>query len=851
MVKGNVATYNYQKLLEKYQELELRVTKFSTIEQELINTRDKLDHELVMYKRLNEFSAKILEELDDDQFHQLTVEAAIDIMEFEQSALLVHKHNTNNPSALFCEGLKIAPDKVEDFSKELRKLSQDFPLNKAVILDDKIIEQSDFFKNYSSGLYYHSYDSEYGESCFLLVLISKENAPLYTKIHDRHKAIFTSFVHHVHSVATSRKKNEKIKEQFQKISSSETELRKLSLIATKTKNGVIISDNHGRIEWVNEAFEKMSGYTLDEVKGLKPKDFLQPIDEDQNNIQRAALTQALSKKENIEVTLLNKNKNGKSYYNSVEITPVFDDQGNHINFIALQKDITQDLLSQREILRVNSKFEKITSKSGIGIWESDVKTGNVNWNEILLSQYGLDANAHVSNFTEFWKASIHEEDISRVTEMVDHMMATGKDYIELEYRIRTAVDKKIKFLKCVTIAERDESGNLLRLIGSSLDITATREAEIERTTFIHQINSLKMFYENILNNSPAKIAVFDQRLKLIYANERLLELEPHWKNKVNKTISSSGDTEETNDQIANLILKIENAISSKQLISFEEALTDKNGKEKHILRNILPHFNASGQLEYVIMSGVNISDLKQFENSIITKNDELRKINAELDNFVYSVSHDLRSPLLAIKGILHLVFKSNNLDANLKHLLSLANNSVLRLDETIQEILEYSRNSRLDLQLGHFNIEEMIQHIYEDLKFSVEDDVELVIQNEVGPEINSDHGRVNTVLKNLIGNAFKYRKIGIPKTLIFAKIQSAGDILRISIEDNGEGISEEKLPRIFDMFYRGSSNSVGTGLGLYIVKEIVSKLEGEIRVESQEGVGTKFIVELPKHYTNA
>ncbi|MEZ4800512.1 MAG: ATP-binding protein [Flavobacteriales bacterium] len=847
MVKGNVATYNYQKLLEKYQELELRVTKFSTIEQELINTRDKLDHELVMYKRLNEFSAKILDDIDDDQFHQLTVEAAIDIMEFEQSALLIHKHNSNSPSILFSEGLKISSENLESFSKELRKFSQSHPLNKAVLINEQIISESDFLKDYSSGIYYHSYDSEYGESCFLLVLISKENAPLYTNIHDRHKAIFTSFVHHVHSVATNRKKNEKIKEQFQKISTSEVELRKLSLIATKTKNGVIISDNHGRVEWVNEAFEKMSGYTLEEVKGLKPKDFLQPEEENLNLIERKNLTDSLSKKENIEVTLLNKHKNGKSYYNSVEITPVFDEAGKHINFIALQKDITQDILSQREILRVNSKFEKITSMSGIGIWESDIKTSKVNWNEILLLQYGIDDASQVSNFFDFWKSSIHEDDVTRVSDIVDHMMATGKDFIELEYRIRTFSEKKIKFLKCVTIAERDEKGNLIRLIGSSLDITATREAEIERTNFIQQINSLKMFYENILNNSPAKIAVFDSTLKLIYANERLLELEPHWKERVNTSISGERESE----QISNLISKIENAISSKQLTSFEEVLTTNKGVEKHILRNILPHFNSKGKLEYVIMSGVNITDLKQFESSIILKNEELRKINSELDNFVYSVSHDLRSPLLAIKGILHLVFKSEHLDAQLKHLLTLANNSVQRLDGTIQEILEYSRNSRLDVQISKFNIENMIQNIYDDLKFSVEDQVEMSIQNECGKEIISDQSRLNTILKNLIGNSFKYRKKEIAKTLIFVKIIARKDYLEISIEDNGEGISQEKLPRIFDMFYRGSSNSVGTGLGLYIVKEIVSKLQGTIRVESQEGVGTKFIVELPNSIQNA
>ncbi len=228
------------------------------------------------------------------------------------------------------------------------------------------------------------------------------------------------------------------------------------------------------------------------------------------------------------------------------------------------------------------------------------------------------------------------------------------------------------------------------------------------------------------------------------------------------------------------------------------------------------------------------------------KTEELKKINAELDNFVYSVSHDLRSPLLSIKGILSLVFNLEQIQPETAEYLQLAETSVERLDNTIQEILEYSRNARLHVKPEQFNVKELAEEIFKDIQFSTNLPVQFHAQIEADPMLYTDRSRLNTVLKNLISNAVKYRRKDIDNPEVHFSLFQQDDHWHIEVKDNGEGIPEDRLDKIFDMFYRGTKNSIGNGLGLYICKEIVEKLNGTITVESKPNEGTTMTLLLPK-----
>ena len=147
------------------------------------------------------------------------------------------------------------------------------------------------------------------------------------------------------------------------------ELTKLSLIAKKAKNGVVISDHHGCIEWVNDAFTEMSGYTLEEVIGKKPKEFLQKPGD--RSMAQDLLTEKLQKKEFVHTTIVNYKKDGTPYYNQLEIIPVFDDHHVHTNFISIQKDITEQLRLEKTILDQKLNEQKLITEITIQSQEKE------------------------------------------------------------------------------------------------------------------------------------------------------------------------------------------------------------------------------------------------------------------------------------------------------------------------------------------------------------------------------------------------------------------------------------------------------------------------------------------------
>lgn len=966
---------DYDKLLKDYRDLQLRVTRFSFIEQQLVNTRDQLDHELVLYKRLNKFNKDALMDMSEIEFITLVAETIIDILEIEVSVFCISHLEDNRAPILHIEGKNFDASYQELLLEDIKKMSSKFGNSAAEILPKRILDYYGSLNIFSAGIVFNFSEKELGYSITLFGLVTSQKAPLYQKLDTKQETIFGIFGQQVQSVLANRKRGEKIKEQILKISASEIELKKLSLIATKTKNGVIISDHHGKIEWVNDSFSKSTGYTIGEVLGKKPKDFLQRGDID-STIQKQ-LSEALSKKENVEVKIVNFTKDGQPYYNLIEIIPVFDDDGNHINFISLQKDITTETMFHEEILRINSRFELIAAISNIGIWEWDENQQKAVWNDVLVAQYGASRNDIVDNFNNFWKQSIYEEDREQTIQGVDGVRNGLVDFIEQEFRIVRHSDKAIRILKCLTIAERDFEGKLIRMVGSANDITEIREAEErlkaseqkyrgiienmslglvevdldekvvfnnkkfneltllenpsaitissngesslqnkvaqqiilsykktddsvfeieyqrkddkvihllvssapvfslkneitgyiniylditsvktlqtnlekaldERNDFIIKVNELKSFYESILNHSPAKIAVFDADFTLVYANEQLLVKDKIWMHSLGKTLQQIGkDNASEKDRIQAINNGIATSIAENRLVQFEETRNARNGQKRHVLRSVLPYFNSNNELQHIIVSGVNITDLKKIQNDVLKKNLELNKINGELDNFVYRVSHDLRAPLLSIKGILSLLFQTTQFDESVTEYLNLIQNSVLRLDETIQEILEYSRNARLDVKLETFNIEEMVQEIFEDLKYTSANEIIFSMDIEGSSFIETDKSRLNTVLKNIIGNSVKYKKANTNDCYVTLSIKRLEQFMEITVSDNGEGISEKSISRIFEMFYRGTSTSVGTGLGLYITKEILNKLHGTISASSEFGVGTIITLHLP------
>ncbi|MEJ0054160.1 MAG: HAMP domain-containing sensor histidine kinase, partial [Bacteroidota bacterium] len=237
--------------------------------------------------------------------------------------------------------------------------------------------------------------------------------------------------------------------------------------------------------------------------------------------------------------------------------------------------------------------------------------------------------------------------------------------------------------------------------------------------------------------------------------------------------------------------------------------------------------------------------LRESQALMLEQNEQLVKTNKELDRFVYSVSHDLRAPLSSISGLIQLVEKSNDtMETN--QYLGLMKGRIAKLEQFIRDIIDFSRNARSDSRLESVDLKELVRETFESLKF-ISGAEAMVLQDDtqIQEQVSIDKTRFQIVLFNLISNAIRYRNPHIDTCYIRLNSNLVNERLKFQIEDNGIGIHPAHHAKVFDMFYRASENSKGSGLGLYIVKETVEKLGGTIELHSIPGEGTRFTLDLP------
>ena len=168
------------------------------------------------------------------------------------------------------------------------------------------------------------------------------------------------------------------------------------------------------------------------------------------------------------------------------------------------------------------------------------------------------------------------------------------------------------------------------------------------------------------------------------------------------------------------------------------------------------------------------------------------------------------------------------------------------MDDLIKDIIDFSKNKRLKPTLDEINFSEIINHSIEDHSH-LKNASEITIKAEVcqHEKFISDKRRISTIINNLISNAIKYADLKKQKPWINIMVSVEANTAHIEVNDNGIGIDENKLGKIFTMFYRATSSSTGSGLGLYLVKETVEKLDGCVSLDSVKGEGTTIKLTVP------
>jgi PAS domain S-box-containing protein len=292
---------------------------------------------------------------------------------------------------------------------------------------------------------------------------------------------------------------------------------------------------------------------------------------------------------------------------------------------------------------------------------------------------------------------------------------------------------------------------------------------------------------------------------------------------------------------------ITRAYTDHQSFDFYHRIIRKDGTEKMVQAHGTVTTEGKDTIK-MTGTGQDVTKQKADEALLLAQNKELQKINSELDKFVYSVSHDLRSPLTSMLGLI-MIMEGETQDPVVLEYLGMLKKSVEKQDKFIMDILDYSRNARTEIDYRDVDVKEVIQDIRQHLRFMQPDfeKVKLLVTVNNGVAFRSDRTRLYIILNNLMSNAIRYYDRGAESPYLHISADITKETAKLTVTDNGMGITKEDQEKVFAMFYRGTSISQGSGLGLYIVQDAVQRMGGSISLESEPGKGTRFIIDLPNY----
>lgn len=295
--------------------------------------------------------------------------------------------------------------------------------------------------------------------------------------------------------------------------------------------------------------------------------------------------------------------------------------------------------------------------------------------------------------------------------------------------------------------------------------------------------------------------------------------------------------------------------TTEQPMATELRARNAQGDYRWLLVQARPLHDAQGQLLQWIGTYTDIEEQKQAqarieqaERQLRDKNDQLTRLNVDLDTFVYAASHDLKQPVSNIDGLLHALLDELPFERSrpVQDILRLLLNSVNRFQRTIDQLTDISRLQRQHLVAEPIGVADIVRGVALDLAPQLASaDAELILDLDHCPPVLCSEKSLRGIAFNLLSNAIKYRDPTRPPRIEVRAYAAADKMVAISVQDNGLGMDTHGRQKLFGMFERLHSHVEGSGIGLFMVKKMVENVGGRVEVESAVGVGSTFVVYLP------
>jgi two-component system, sporulation sensor kinase E len=431
---------------------------------------------------------------------------------------------------------------------------------------------------------------------------------------------------------------------------------------------------------------------------------------------------------------------------------------------------------------------------------------------------------------EFMTKYVHPDDLDEMMKGFAECLARSGAESRMEFRFKHADDTWHHF---VAIGKNHlETPSVDGLVANIRDITVQKMAEEE-------LRNREAEWESLARNTPAIIFTADRDGKILFMNRTVSGFD------LQEVIGKSVYDFIPPAYHKTMMEAIERAFETEQAVDYETQGAGPDGTVVWYSTRV-EIIKRGGRSDTVILIASDITKRKQAELAVEEIMKKLEAKNRELEDYTYTISHDLKTPLVTIQGFAELLEKKygQQLDEKGHHYVERITQSAEHLGTLVSGLLELSRAGRKTRPFKKINFKDILVTTLAGLEGKLREKKIEVSFPEQFPDVNCDDMRIEQALTNLIGNAVKYMGKEV-KPRIEIGWKADGTRYVFWVKDNGTGIKKEDQERIFKVFERASSGSEGSGIGLSIVKKVVEMHDGEIWVESDIGKGSAFYFSLP------
>jgi len=590
--------------------------------------------------------------------------------------------------------------------------------------------------------------------------------------------------------------------------------------------------------YVNPAFERITGYSRDEVIGRNCR-FLQGEEVGQPSLDE--IRTALRGGRAGEALAHNCRKDGTPFWNDLRIAPVHDEQGRLTHFIGISDDVTERRKAGDALLQSEERLRRSQLYANIGTWDWNIQTGQLIWSERIPQLFGYPEGKQEPTYENFLNAA-RPDDRQKVIDAINDCVKLGFEY-NIEHRC-VWPDGTVRWLLERGDVARAEDGTPLNMLGVAQDITKRKLAELKSREQQARLVIFKHIIENVADGvitidpfgairsfNPAAENLFGYSAsEIINSNINLLMPEPY--------------SSEHDQYLARYIAGQPAGIIGKQL-----ELTGQRKDGTVFPLELAITVMEIDKTKHFVGILRDISERKQYEQEIIAAKDEAERANNAKSEFLSSMSHELRTPMNAILGFGQLLEIDAGLSEDQADYVDEMIKAGRHLLELINEVLDLSRieSGNVNLSLEPLPCTELIEECLALVK-PIAQGVGITIKDAVidGYVIRADRIRLKQVLLNLLSNAIKYNR---PQGEVKIQASVQDGLVRLAVSDTGHGVPAERQQELFQPFSRlGAEDTAieGTGIGLTISRRLMEMMGGAIDMESEEGRGSTFWIELPE-----